>query len=220
MKKSITIIEDDKDINESLSTVFESDGYTVRSFLSPRAFFEAQSFSNEQCYLIDWNLPEQNGIEVAKVIRATNKISPIFLMSASREDKLLMDCLRTGADHFLYKPFDCDELLARINTANVKLNTLHAELMNVGIKLLPDSSTILKNGIPVQLTDREFAIFEQLYKENKVTRREELILKFASDSKTITPRNIDVHVSFLRKKIKSLGMSIDTVRGAGYRLNA
>lgn len=221
MKKSIMIIEDDNAINDTLKTIFEDDGFNVRTFTSPKDFYEIKNFSNEVCYLIDWNLPEQTGIEVANTIRAKNKISPIFLMSAHREPKLPLDCLKTGADHFLHKPFDFDELLARINNATSKLNHLHEELLTIGTKLLPEASTVYKDGTAVQLTDREFAIFEYLYKEKKVVSREEIIKQFASDSdKPITERNVDVHISFIRKKIKPIGMSIETLRGSGYRLLA
>lgn len=218
MNKFVTIIEDDNDLLTSLMMLFEESGYGVKGYHSASAFFKDEMRPSKCMFLIDWNLPGEPGIEIVKSIRETDKISPIFMMSANNRDEQVIQALKLGADQYMRKPFDSDELLARINNAYFKIEQLQENLLNIGIKLLPEASTVIKDGIPLPLTTREYIIFQSLYQKKDLITREELIKQFDPEMK-MGPRNIDVHIFSLRKKVANMKLAIETVWGAGYRLH-
>lgn len=220
MKKSVVILEDDKDINDSLRMLFEDNGFEVDSYLNAEDFYNKSSnFSSNTSYLIDWMLPGTHGIDVIKRIRMTNRFSPVFLMSAAMEHKVGLEALGTGADHFLKKPFDADEILLRFENAYKKLDSIENQFINVGIKILPEANTVIKDGKTLPLTFREFTIFQTLYNSQGVTSRADLTQEFSKGTdKKLTERNIDVHIFSLRKKLAQLDMAIETVWGEGYKL--
>jgi two-component system OmpR family response regulator len=218
MSKYITIIEDDKDTLQSLKLLFESYDYSVLGFSSPNEYLNDENPPGKGIFLIDWNLPGMVGTEVVRILRTRDKVSPIFMMSASKADDLILEALKTGVDHFFKKPFNVDELLVRLNNAYFKIDHLKENLMNIGVKLLPEASTVIKDGIPLALTTREFLIFQYLYLHKGPISREELLKCFDPDMLKGN-RNIDVHVHSLRKKLNQVKMAIDTVWGVGYKLS-
>ncbi|HXH73320.1 MAG TPA: response regulator transcription factor [Bacteriovoracaceae bacterium] len=218
MSKLITIIEDEKDILDALKVFLEDYGYVVKGYGSAHQFFSQHDMNEKGLYLIDWNLPGISGIEIVKTIRAQDKLSPIFMMSANNKDEQVILGLKTGADDYIRKPFNADELLARLNNAQTKTDELKDKLFDIGIKLIPESAAFMKDGVPVALTDREYLIFETLYQSKKeATTREELLAQFGPDNK-MSSRNIDVHVFSLRKKMEKVHCGIDTVWGKGYKI--
>lgn len=217
MKKFITIIEDDKDTLQGLKLLFETYDYTVLCFSSPAEYLNDDN-PREGIFLIDWHLPGMPGTEIVKIIRTKDNVSPIFMMSAHKAEDLIIEALKTGVDHFFKKPFNVDELLIRLNNAYFKIDHLKENLLNIGVKLLPEASTVIKDGIPLALTTREFLIFQYLYLHNGPISREELLKCFDPDM-VKGSRNIDVHVHSLRKKLNQVKMAIDTVWGVGYKLS-
>lgn len=218
MKKFVIIIEDDNDLLQSLQMLFEENGYGVQGYHSALAFYKDDKKPRNCIFLVDWNLPGEPGIEIVKSIREKDKISPIFMMSANNRDEQVLQALKLGADQYMRKPFDCDELMARLNNAYFRIEHLEENLMNIGIKLLPEASTVIKDGITIPLTTREYIIFQSLYEKKDLITREELIKQFDPEMK-MGPRNIDVHIFSLRKKVANLKLAIETVWGMGYRLN-
>jgi len=220
LKKSIVIIEDEKDFVKSLKYLLEKNEFEVSAFLSAEDFFSTKVRPYHCVYLVDWNLPGIKGLDIIKTIRLKDKISPIFMISAYNKADQVIEGLESGADDYITKPFNYDELLVRVGNAHRKITSLQDNLMNVGLKLLPEAHSIMKDGETVSLTSREFVIFNHLHK-NKVTpsTREELINQFEKDME-MTARNIDVHIFSLRKKLNKLSIGIETVWGTGYRLIA
>lgn len=218
MSKQITIIEDEKDILDALTLFLKDYGYVVKGYVSAHQFFSQHDMSEKSLYLIDWNLPGISGLEIVKTIRSQDKLSPIFMMSANNKDEQVIQGLKSGADDYIKKPFNAEELLARLNNAQVKTDELQDKLFHIGIKLIPESAAFMKDGIPVALTEREFLIFQCLYNSTKeATTREELLEHFGPEAK-MSSRNIDVHVFSLRKKMEKVDIGIDTVWGKGYKI--
>lgn len=218
MKKSIVIIEDEKDIVESLKYLLEKNDFEVSSFLSAEEFFSAKSRPEHCVYLVDWNLPGIKGIDIIKTIRLKDKLSPVFMISAYNKADQIIEGLQSGADDYITKPFNYDELLVRVGNAHSKVSNLSDNLINVGLKLIPEAHTVIKDGVTVNLTSREFIIFQHLYKNpNVASTREELINQFEKDME-MTARNIDVHIFSLRKKMSKVAIGIETVWGTGYKL--
>ncbi len=215
---NICIIEDEKDIVDALTTYLESKNYNVVSFNNAEEFYSEKAQDFKGLYLVDWNLPGEPGINIVSKIREGDKYSPIFMVSAYSKNEEIITGLKAGADDYITKPFSLEELLARIENAHTKFQALNEDIEASEFKLIPEASAFIRKGKTINLTQREFIIFDKLYCEsgNPVTR-EELILCFDNDEK-MTIRNIDVHVFSLRKKIKEAEMFIDTVWGKGYKL--
>ena len=217
-KKSIVIIEDEKDIVESLKYLLEKNEFEVSAFLSAEEFFSSKNRPDHCVYLVDWNLPGIKGLDIIKTIRLKDKISPIFMISAYNKADQVIEGLESGADDYITKPFNYDELLVRVGNAHRKISTLQENQMNVGLKLIPEAHSVMKDGVTVSLTSREFVIFNHLHKNKTMpSTREELISDFEKEME-MTARNIDVHIFSLRKKLNKISIGIETVWGTGYRL--
>jgi two-component system alkaline phosphatase synthesis response regulator PhoP len=217
-QKNIVIIEDEKDIVESLKYILEKNSFIVTPFYSAEEFFAAKDCPTHCVYLVDWNLPGIKGVDIIKAIRLKDKLSPIFMISAYNRPEQIIEGLKSGADDYLTKPFNYDELIVRVENAHSKVSNLNENLINVGLKLIPEAYSVMKDGVTVNLTSREFIIFQQLHKNQKTpSTREELIAQFENDLE-MTARNIDVHIFSLRKKMSKVQIGIETVWGTGYKL--
>ncbi len=218
MKKNVVIIEDEKEIVEAIKFVLEKNDFEVFGYGSAEEFFSTKSWPSQCVYLVDWNLPGIKGTDIIKTIRLNDKISPIFMVSAYNNKDQVVEGLKSGADDYITKPFNFEELLVRVSNAHSKYNHLQDNLMNVGIKLIPEAHSVIKDGATVNLTAREFVIFQHLFKkQTDPSSREELISQFEKDME-MTERNIDVHIFSLRKKMTKLNISIETVWGTGYKI--
>lgn len=217
--KSICIIEDEKDIVETMTAFLEIENYDVISFNSAEEFYEKCPENFKGLYLVDWNLPGEPGIEIISKIRLKDKISPIFMVSAYNKENDIIEGLSRGADDYIIKPFNFSELMVRVKNSLNKYSLVSDQLNNDQLKLLPEAKSFIKDGNTISLTQREFIIFNHLYQNiSKPSSREELIGQFSGDDK-MTERNIDVHVFSLRKKIKSVDLVVETVWGHGYKLS-
>ena len=215
---NICIIEDEKDIAEALKIYFEGHGYKINNYSSAEDFYLNRSSDFKGLYLVDWNLPGDPGINIITKIREEDKFSPIFMVSAYSKNEEIITGLKAGADDYITKPFSLDELKARIDNAYLKFNHINEEIDSSEFKLLPEATAFIKSGRTINLTQREYIIFEELYKhKDEPMTRDELILCFKNDEK-MTVRNIDVHIFSLRKKIKEADLNIETVWGKGYKL--
>lgn len=218
MNKTVVVVEDEKDIIESLKYMIEKHGFDVIAHESAESLFT--NFQNNYCiYLIDWNLPGIKGVDIVRTIRTKDKISPVFMISANTSPDHIIEGLKSGADDYLVKPFSYDALMVKLMNAYSKVSSLHDNLINVGLKLIPEANSVIKDGVTVNLTAREFIIFQYLHNRPGVaSTREELINQFDKDFE-MTARNIDVHVFSLRKKMSRVNIAIETVWGTGYKLN-
>lgn len=218
MNKYVVIIEDEKEILEDLKYLLEKNQFSVFGHLSAEEFFSSKERPDHCVYLVDWNLPGIKGIDIIKTIRLKDKLSPIFMLSAYNKTEQIIEGLKSGADDYITKPFHYEELLVRVQNAHGKVRSLQDNLINVGLKLIPEAHSVLRDGVTVTLTSREFIIFNHLYKNQPApVSREELIGQFENDM-DMTARNVDVHIFSLRKKMSKIKITIETVWGTGYKL--
>ena len=217
--KKIIVIEDEIEISSAICEYLQKNAFLPRSYKDAESFYADRSKPLRAIYLVDWNLPGVNGIDVIKKLREGDKFSPIFMITANSSQEQMLEGLKAGADDYITKPFHFDNLLLRIQNSWLKYSELSKDLFSEGIKLLPEAHSILKNGTTVNLTSREFIIFKHLHDNRDTVSRDEIIKQFTSDEE-MTLRNIDVHVFSLRKKLKKVGITIATVWGAGYKLDA
>lgn len=217
MKKLAVIIEDDVSVAKQLKKILEMSWFSVEHHPDAEDFLLARKTFKRCLYLIDLNLPGIGGKDMINLVRMNDKLSPIFIISGSVDDKRITEVLKNGADDYILKPFNPDHLLIKLMNSYNKLERIYNDQMSVGIKLIPEADLILREGKALKLTSKEYSILEQLLNDKtKVHHRDELISTIGS--REITSRTIDVHISVLRKKLEAIFLEIETVRGQGYRI--
>jgi DNA-binding response OmpR family regulator len=213
----ILIAEDDPRIAQLLDKGLRKHGYST--FLAHDGE-KAQSLSLTDEFdllILDMGLPKQDGFHVLQDLRSRGKTLPVLVLTGRSERDVVM-CLRAGADDYMRKPFQFDELLAWVETRLGSKETAGPTVLTNGrLRLDEATRTATVDGEPVELTAREFALLETLLRHaGQVLSRGELLFKVWGYSFDPTSNVVDVYVNTLRTK---LGEDvIETVRGAGYRL--
>jgi DNA-binding response OmpR family regulator len=216
--EKVVVIEDEKHMVDMLRYLFEKNNFSVEDYSSAEEFLMTKRDPTAHCvYLIDSKLPGIQGPEVVKTIRFRDKISPVFIISGQQEDEDISYGLFAGADDYVTKPFHPEHLVVKAQNALRKSSSLAQEINSQGFRLLPEANAFIRDGVTVNLTNREYKILENLSRSpNSTLTRDELLAGF--DDLDINARNIDVHIFSLRKKIQKAGIGVETVRGQGYRL--
>jgi DNA-binding response OmpR family regulator len=212
----VLLVEDDRKLGPLLVRVLSASGYSV----SLRAnVAEAKAFIQEAIDLaiVDWMLPDGDGLEVCKHLRRESFDGPILMLTAKGEIKDRVQALDLGADDYLTKPFDMDELLARLRAlgrrgpriAALDVGTLH---LDIGRR------NAFADGKLLELTDREFDLLAYLARRSgqPVTKSE--LVEHVWDAAEVVPNVVEVHVSRLRDKLGEHAWMIETLRGTGYRM--
>ncbi len=222
-KASILIVEDEPGIVEFIKTGLEYEGFLMNSVEKGT---EAIKFlENNDCDLIilDIMLPDIDGFEVCKRIRQSCNSVPIIMLTAKKDVTDRVTGLNIGADDYLTKPFNFDELLARIKALLRRANRNFelVELNGAGINLNKETKTVKRNGKKIILTPTEFTLL-QLLMENpeRVFTRETLLSRLFGYNYISDTNIIDVHISHLREKIGDKSAKIIRTRyGIGYYFN-
>jgi DNA-binding response OmpR family regulator len=213
----ILIAEDDPLIGAFLEKGLRANGYTT--FLADDGE-KAQSLSLTDEFdllILDMGLPQREGFQVLQDLRSRGKKLPVLVLTGRSERDVVM-CLKAGADDYMRKPFHFDELLARVQTRLRTTGTAETNVLKAGkVKVDLRARRTTVNGRSVDLTAREFALLETLLRHaGQVLSRGQLLSNVWGYSFDPTSNVVDVYVNSLRKK---LGENvIETVRGAGYRL--
>ena len=225
--ESILIVEDDIDINNLLSKILEKEGFKVRQAFSGSEGKMCLEFFDFDMVLLDLMLPGITGEIFIEEIRKI-KNTPIIVISAktAMEDKI--NVLKLGADDFISKPFDINEVLARVEaqlrryTKFSSKNIISNKLIHKNLELDIDSRQVQVNGKEVSLTVREFDILELLITNpNKVFTRANLFESVWKDDFMGDDNTVNVHISNLRSKLSKVDKDneyIQTVWGIGFKL--
>jgi DNA-binding response OmpR family regulator len=162
-------------------------------------------------------LPQREGFQVLQDLRSRGKKIPVLVLTGRSERDVVM-CLKAGADDYMRKPFHFDELLARVQTRLRTTGTAETNVLKAGkVKVDLRARRTTVNGRSVDLTAREFALLETLLRHaGQVLSRGQLLSNVWGYSFDPTSNVVDVYVNSLRKKLGD--NVIETVRGAGYRL--
>lgn len=218
MTISIHIIDDEVEIADFIKEVLEKENRPIFKYNSAEEFL-SKSIIEHGVFLVDWNLPGEQGTDVVKNIRKKDKISPIIMLSGNDTQEHVFEGLSSGADDYLTKPFNHKELKQRVSNACFKLEHILKDDEDK-ITLLPDASSFIRGKKTIKLTTREYIIFSHLYNNShRTSSREEILKEFSTEKDfNMTVRNIDVHVFSLRKKLKKADMAVETVWSKGYIL--
>ena len=220
----ILIVEDDKGISDFVIPELEHEGYTTCLAVTGREALEKFEIEKPDLILLDIMLPELNGLEVLRRIRAVSSV-PVILETARGETIDKINGLNLGADDYIPKPFEIEELLARINALFRRISynqPKEACLTYKSLTLnLDRMSFSFEGGEEVQLSKTEFLML-RLFVENqgKVLSRSQVIDEVWGKGHFIDENTVDVYVGYLRSKISDFTKDgyIKTVRGAGYMI--
>lgn len=219
--ETIVIIEDDESIREMLRYYFRSVGYEVACFESGEDYFEKAGEVKPSLYILDIMLPGMDGLEILRCIRADARLeeTPVLMLTARTSEMDKVKGLETGADDYVVKPFGIMELQARVKALLRRAGRPRTEsVLTCGdLEIDPAAREVRKNGVPVELTYKEFELLRLLCAHRGMVLTRDDILQavwdydFAGETRTV-----DMHVKTLRQK---LGEGyIQTVRGVGYKM--
>jgi len=217
----ILIVEDDERVADALAGFLSRAGYAVERAGDGQGALDMLGTDTE-AVILDLGLPDIDGIELCRRIRAVSGV-PILIATARSQVHERIRGLRAGADDFLVKPYDVQELLARIEAVTRRSHAIGAELGPVGIdidgvRIDLVARRVLVDGEPVELTRKEFDIVAVLARYPGVAvPRERLIREVWNTDWQSFARSLEVHVASIRRKIGRPAL-IETVRGVGYRL--
>lgn len=219
----ILLVEDEKQLSEALQQILIKNKYTVDEVYDGDEGLEYALTGVYDVIILDIMLPKLNGIEILKMIRKRKISTPVILLTAksSVEDKILG--LDSGADDYLPKPFSIDELLARLRALTRRsgdfINENVLEFSDIRLNLSTYEMEVNDNSIT--LTQKEFDILKYFMQRPKlVVSKDDLITKLWGFDSDIDYNNIEVYISFLRKKLAYVesNVKITTIRRVGYRL--
>ena len=218
---NILIIDDEPYLLEKLVSVLTSEHYTVETADEGKAGLKKIWNDTYDLILLDIMLPGMNGLEILSEIRAAGIITPVLMLTAKGDIEDKVAGLNLGADDYLAKPFSLAELLARVRALIRRGNTGSPVIEAGSIRLNTVSREVTKDGENLTLTTKEFALLEfLLHNRGRAISRFTLAEHVWGDNfDPFSMSNfIDVHMSNLRKKLKSSGQEqlIKTVRGFGY----
>lgn len=219
----ILLIEDDSSLSEALAAILENSDYQVEVASDGLEGLSCALNGNFDEIILDIMLPGMNGFEVLSEIRARGVATPVMLLTArdSLHDKVAG--LEGGADDYLTKPFAPAELLARLRALTRRFGEASFDHVSLGNTSLDLNSCMLSCGDKeVHLGFKEFSIMRILMTSSScVTSKETLISKVWGSGSMAEGNNVEVYISFLRKKLAFVGsdLKIVTLRKVGYRLD-
>jgi len=215
------IIEDEKLLADSVKALLTQKGFDVECAYDGRTGAEYAELGVYDLLILDVMMPEMDGYQVAREVRAKRCATPILMLTAKSELEDRIEGLNAGADYYLTKPFDTRELLACIH-ALLRRQGGQVDEMRYGNTTLDLSTSILSCGEKsVRLSDREFDLMRYLLqsKERNLSK-EVLLVRIWGFESNATENNVEVYVGFLRKKLQSIGSNIriEALRRQGYHL--
>ena len=220
---TILIVEDNRDVLSLIERMLTSSGFDVRKAYDGEAAIATALDVEPALVILDIGLPKRSGLEVAAELRRRGFRAPVLMLTARDTVSDKVTGLDAGADDYLAKPFDTDELLARVK-ALLRRATLRADdaVIRVGdLSLDPLSRQVKRGKRDIALTQREYALLEYLMKnaERELTRDQITEHVWRQDAEPST-NVVDVYINYLRKKIDTEGLPplLHTVRGVGYVL--
>ena len=225
-EKKILIVEDEKRLADALVQILTRNRMSADASYNGTDGLDNALTGIYDVIVLDIMLPEMNGIDVLRELRREGIKTPVILLTAKDDVSDKVKGLDSGADDYLTKPFSTDELLARIRALGrrtVSELVCNNTLSYSDLSLELATYTLFCRSNSVKLGLKEFSIMELLMRNgDKVLTKENLIVKVWGYDSDAEYNNVEVYISFLRKKIGFLksGVSIKTLRGVGYSLEA
>jgi two-component system, OmpR family, response regulator MprA len=217
----VLVVDDDPRILSMMRRILEIDGYSVMTAAEGDAALERLRREQVDLVVLDVMLPGADGFEVCRTVRRESAV-PILMLTARDEAVDKVNGLDCGADDYVVKPFDAEELLARVRALLRRVQPRQVEVLRyLDVELVPSEREARRDGELLELTAREYELLELFLRHpRQVLSREQILQEvwgfdFLGDSNLV-----DVRIKYLRDKLESGGRPriIQTVRGAGYAL--
>ncbi len=219
----VLLVEDEKELARALAKMLTKDGYDVDSVHDGADGLNFASTGMYDLILLDVIMPKMNGFEVLAEIRRRKLDTPVIMLTALADENDKILGLDKGADDYVSKPFSFNELSARMRAVLRRRGKLVSDNKLEYAEASLDLTTYVLHTPQgeIGLTAKEFELLRYLFEYPKfVAAKEDLILKAWGLNSEFESNNLEVYMSFLRKKLNHLGASftIESVRGVGYRL--
>lgn len=214
----ILIVEDQVDLVRNMKQYLELEGFNVDVAYDGEQAENDFDASSYEAIILDLNLPKKDGMELAKLWRNNKVETPIIILTARTAKDSVIEGLNIGADDYITKPFDLDELVARTRTI-IRRN--HKQINPVikikGIEIDTNAKQVYKNKELIKLAPKEYALLEHLVlNKNQVQERDVLIEQVWGEFDTLMfSQTVDVHVAYIRRK---LGKDIIDTAPGGYMI--
>ncbi|MBU3022034.1 response regulator transcription factor [Aestuariibacter sp. A3R04] len=212
----VLLVEDDVPLSAALTHSLRKANYVVDCVFDGKSALNALAINQNDLIILDLGLPDMDGLDVLKTVRRQQAQLPVLILTARDKTTDKISGLDTGADDYLPKPFDIDELLARLRVLERRIGTASQSVVtvkNVTLDTVHHSLTI--NGKNLHLPRRELMLLKALMENaGRVLSKHQLENKLYEWGEEVTSNTIEVHVSHLRKKMPD--HFIKTIRGVGY----
>ncbi len=216
----VFVLEDEPDINRLIRDALENHGFSTRGFFRADQLLFAMQRRLPDVIVLDLNLPDADGIEVAKQIKSSDRTKhiPIVMITARTQEDDTLRGFDAGADDYIKKPFSPREMVARVKRfARPSQQGEAGSVLRIGpITLVPEAMRVLMDGHELELSPGEFSVLHHLIKHAGVPVRRSVLLSQMGSS--ASPRIIDVYIRNLRAKLGPCARMIKSVRGFGYKI--
>lgn len=222
----IALVEDDIDQSEVLSFWLNEAEHDTSEFFNGASLLDAMGKQYFDLYIVDWILPDMNGGEVIRQIRAqVGWNTPVLVTTVLNKEQDIVEGLSSGADDYLCKPVKQGEFIARIEALTRRLRARAQPVLRVGsYELDSEQQRVRVHGTKIELTQKEFDLAWYLISNpGTLFSRNQLLDKIWGVSADVDTRTVDTHVSRLRRKLslnESNGWKLESIYGYGYRLEA
>ncbi|MEC8614782.1 MAG: response regulator transcription factor [Verrucomicrobiota bacterium] len=221
----VLVVDDESDVTELLQYRLEQEGYRVATLNDPLGFVVKVREFEPDLMLLDIMMPELSGIQLCRIVRADPlmKDIPVIFLSARGEVEDRIKGLEAGAEDYVAKPFNTNELLLRISKMLKRSGAPleHAGQSRIeiaGVVIEEDLHQLAVDGKNVYLTATEFRLLKLLMeRKGRVQTRDHLLVNVWHYDKNVETRTVDTHVRRIREKLGQYAHIIETVRGVGYR---
>jgi DNA-binding response OmpR family regulator len=212
----VLLVEDDTMIAQGLKTALRQDGYAVDWVQDGRSADEALRTPGFDIVLLDLGLPDRSGLDILRGLRQRGAATPVIILTARDDVRDRIAGLDAGADDYIVKPFDLDELAARMRSVLRRAAGRGDPCIeHGGIRLNPITHGVERDNVPVQLSGQEYAVLEALLQRpGAVLSRAQLEDRLYGWDTPVESNAIEVYIHGLRRKLGS--ETIRTLRGVGY----
>lgn len=217
--KRILVVEDEVNLARFIELELVHEQYEVTVVYDGESGLNEALNGSYTCILLDLMLPKLSGLEVCKKIRS-EKNTPIIMITAKGDTDDKVKGLDYGADDYIVKPFDIEELLARLRALMRRNQQEHDDILYIGeLEINQEAFTVSFENRPLELTKTEFELLRLLASnKNHVMTREMILTTIWGFDSEVETNVVDVYIRYLRNKLKPIGYHkrIETVRGVGY----
>ena len=218
----ILIVDDEVRLAEALGQIMTQNKYIADIFNDGESGYDYAMSGIYDVIILDVMLPKMNGFDIVRKMRENKEKTPVILLTAKDDVTDKVNGLDCGADDYLTKPFSPEELLARVRALSRRQGEVILNELNFGDLVLNQSvSTLFCGAKSIRLGLKEFEILRLLMSNpSSIVTKEDLLLKVWGADSNAEDNNVEVYISFLRKKFFFLGstVAIETVRKIGYHL--